>query len=302
MDQTAERPLRIGALAERTGTTTHLLRVWEERYQLLSPHRSASGYRLYGPEDERRVRDMVALRSQGVAAAQAADRVLQGALARARPASLEHLREDLMVAFAAYDDAGAHEVVDRAISGHAMEQVIDRLFFPVLRHLGDAWEAGTITVAQEHYASGMIRGRMLAMAPGQHAGLHAGATGPSAVLACTAHERHDIGLLALNLLLRRNGWRVTFLGADTPVVDAVTMADDLPADVLVLCGTEPYMYAAQLEQHDIALRTRRRTVRLALGGRAASAELAAEHGAELLPLDPGEAAAQLEAARVSRGH
>ena len=68
--------LWIGALAERTGVSTHVLRVWEERYGLLTPERSPSGYRIYGPDDERRVREMVALRDRGIAAGNAAAMVL----------------------------------------------------------------------------------------------------------------------------------------------------------------------------------------------------------------------------------
>lgn len=52
------------------------LRAWELRYGLLSPTRSASGYRLYGPEDERRIRSMLAARERGVPAARAAADVL----------------------------------------------------------------------------------------------------------------------------------------------------------------------------------------------------------------------------------
>src|SRR6187399_181995 len=68
--------MRIGELAAKVGVSTHVLRAWESRYGLLVPVRSAGGYRLYGHEDERRVREVIALRDQGVSAAEAARRVL----------------------------------------------------------------------------------------------------------------------------------------------------------------------------------------------------------------------------------
>src|SRR6478609_2189837 len=61
--------MRIGELAAKVGVSTHVLRAWESRYGLLVPVRSAGGYRLYGHEDERRVREVIALRDQGVSAA-----------------------------------------------------------------------------------------------------------------------------------------------------------------------------------------------------------------------------------------
>src|SRR5437763_5065511 len=68
--------VRIGELSDRVGESPTLLRAWERRYGLLSPVRSAGGFRLYGAEDERRVRAMQALLAAGVSARQAAEAVL----------------------------------------------------------------------------------------------------------------------------------------------------------------------------------------------------------------------------------
>jgi DNA-binding transcriptional MerR regulator len=281
--------LWIGALAERTGVSTHLLRVWEERYGLLTPERSPSGYRIYGPDDERRVREMVALRDRGMAAGDAATMVL-AAVPGPGSVTLDDLLPALGEAIAAFDEPRTHAVIDRALAGNDAIDVVDRLFFACLRRLGDEWESGGITVAQEHFGSGLIRGRMLALVP---QGEPAGEDTPVAVLACPTHERHDIGLLALALVLRHEGWSVTFLGADTPVPDVVDTARDVGAAVVVLAGTEPHMFAAQLEQYvgDLA-RLPPGTV-LALGGRAATASLARRHGAVHLESDPFAAAADL---------
>ena len=113
------------------------------------------------------------------------------------------------------------------------------------------------------------------------------------MLACPTHERHDIGLLALGLVLRREGWSVTFLGADTPVPDVVDTARDVGAAVVVLAGTEPHMFAAQLEQHAGDLARLPSGTTLALGGRAATASLAGRYGAVHLASDPFTAAADL---------
>ena len=68
--------VRIGELSDRVGESPTLLRAWERRYGLLRPLRSAGGFRLYGAEDERRVRAMQELLAAGVAARQAAEAVL----------------------------------------------------------------------------------------------------------------------------------------------------------------------------------------------------------------------------------
>ena len=281
--------IRIGVLAERTGVSTHALRVWEERYGLFAPERSAAGYRLYGSEDVLRGLEMVRLRSEGVPAARAATESLSAAVERARPVDLGQVSRDLRAAFRHYDEARVHELLDAAMVGHRLDVVIDDVVFPFLRMIGDAWERGEISVAQEHWASGLLRGRMMTMGPE----LSARQTGPArgvAVLACPSNERHDIGLLALDLVLRERGWDCTFLGADTPVDAAVDMCRDQRADVLVLCGSNPLTYDAEL---DIATEDLLRLpvgTALALAGRAASPELATRHDAVLLPLSTAGAA------------
>ena len=71
--------MRIGELAAKVGVSVHVLRAWESRYGLMRPVRSAGGYRLYGHEDERRVREVIALRDTGVSAVEASRRVLAAA-------------------------------------------------------------------------------------------------------------------------------------------------------------------------------------------------------------------------------
>ena len=63
-----------------------------------------------------------------------------------------------------------------------------------------------LSVAQEHFATELVTGRLRGLAREWDEGL-----GPRAVLACPSRsgERHDIGLLCCGLALHRRGWRVT---------------------------------------------------------------------------------------------
>src|SRR5213078_2548473 len=96
----------------------------------------------------------------------------------------------------------------------------------------EQWRRGALTVAQEHLASSTVRSalqRLLADARGCVRGV--------AVLACAPGERHDIGLLMLAVLLRADGWQVAYLGADTPVGDAVALAEESGARLLCFSAT-----------------------------------------------------------------
>jgi DNA-binding transcriptional MerR regulator len=272
-------------MARRVGVSPELLRAWERRYGLLEPVRTESGYRLYSEEDERRVREMVRLVESGVSPQQAATTVRSGAAAasadvpgRSLDAELEELRD----ALARFDEAAANTALDRVFAAYSLEAVLGRVILPMLDDLGERWATGRATVAEEHFASNLIRGRLLGLARGWDAG-----AGPRAVLACPAGERHDLGLIAFGLALRSQGWRITFLGADTPaesLADAVRLLR--PAVVVLSAATpEPLSQVPPIPGVPPA--------RLAFGGRGASADAARQAGAELLDPDMFSAAGQL---------
>ena len=92
------------------------------------------------------------------------------------------------------------------------ETVLTDLVLPYLHELGERWASGEASVGQEHFASQLIRGRLLGLARGWDRG-----AGPRALLACAPGEQHDLGLIAFGVALRARGWRITYLGQDTPL-------------------------------------------------------------------------------------
>jgi MerR family transcriptional regulator, light-induced transcriptional regulator len=172
------------------------------------------------------------------------------------------------------------------VATFAIETVADTAILPYLRTLGERWRDGDASVAQEHFATGLLRARLLGLARGWDRG-----AGPRALLACPSGERHDLGLIILGLALRDRGWRVTFLGPDTPIKTLAAAADQLAPDVVVLSSLtrEPLVEAAA----EIARMASSRPVLLA--GPGADAELAERARARLLAGGPIEAAAGVSA-------
>jgi DNA-binding transcriptional MerR regulator len=281
--------LRIGELSRRVGVAPELLRAWESRYDLLRPARTAGGFRLYSAEDERRVRAMRANLDRGYSAAEAARLVLAtepepppGVVADAGVDARE-LRE----ALDAYDDGRANRVLDRMLATLSLEAVLG-VVLAYLRELGDRWERGEASVAQEHFASNLLRGRLLGLARGWGQG-----RGRHALLACAPGEQHDLPLVAFGLVLRARGFRITYLGPDTPADTLSQAASELGPDLVVVA-------VVSMEPVDprvvTALRDLSTTTRIALGGRGATPELADAAGAELLTEDPVVEADRIAAA------
>lgn len=233
--------LRIGELARRTGVGTELLRAWERRYGLLTPSRTATGYRLYSDDDVQRVQRMRALLESGLSAAEAARQAVSEPPVPAGTAPAASAGE-LRAALERLDDAGAHAAFDRLLADYTTGAVLGSVVLPLLHELGDGWERGEISVAQEHFASNLLRGRLLGLARGWDRG-----AGPRAVLACPPGERHDLGLVIFGLALRERGWRITFLGADTPPDTIDETVRRLEPRALVLAVTDAARLAGVAE-------------------------------------------------------
>jgi DNA-binding transcriptional MerR regulator len=227
----AEGLLRVGELSRRSGVSADLLRAWERRYGLLEPERSAGGLRLYSPTDLERVRLMKQHLASGLAAAEAAALALrdQGTASVVRPPAV---RAELAEALEAFDEPRAQAVLDRLLTSTTVDTLLREIVLPYLDDLGDRWERGAASVAQEHFASGVLRGRLLALARGWGMGM-----------------------------------RIVYLGPNCPIDTVAETARLVDATLIVLSGVD----AGRASRVTGALKELAARHRLALGGTAAAA-------------------------------
>jgi DNA-binding transcriptional MerR regulator len=284
-----EQHLRIGELARRVGVKPELLRAWERRYGLLRPERTPGGLRLYSPEDERSVRLMQARLGEGLSAAEAARLVLAGEGGPATDAGTPLLDRDagrLRDALDRLDADEANAALDRLLASFLLDTVLAEVVLPYLRDLGDRWEQGSASVAQEHFASNLLRARLAALARGWEAG-----GGPRALLACAPGELHDLPLLIFGLALRARGWRIVYLGADTPGESLLDASRELdPALVVVSAVLRSRFRRAAPELATVAEERP-----LAVAGAGASESLAESLGCTWLAEGPVDAAERVAA-------
>lgn len=284
----------VAEVEERTGVPAGSLRQWERRYGFPTPERSASGYRYYSESDValiQRMRDLVA---EGVAPSRAAALMLQAEVPAAGARPPAELSAELEGALRRLDTALGERVLSEAFALHAFDVVLLEVVAPALQRVGDLWEAGSLDVATEHFISNYIQSRLRSLFA-LLAGTVSGAGGGRRLLvACAPRERHEIGALIVALLLRRAGFEVIFLGADTPVADLVAMAESQAVDAVLLSMTlaeAAEAVAAESEE----LRSLGAT--LVLGGAAASQAVAERVGGIFLGNEPLRAIAELPALR-----
>jgi MerR family transcriptional regulator, light-induced transcriptional regulator len=280
--------MRIGDLSGRTGVGTHQLRAWERRYGLLRPRRSAGNYRLYAPADEARVRLMQRYMGEGIPPAQAAELTIAARFAvsagdgrqvplRDAAAAQEEIRKSL----ACFDETSAQRTLERLFVAFTPTTVTRDVLMPFMHEVGEQWSAGHVSIAEEHLATNFFQARLLALARGWDRGL-----GPRALLACAPNEQHALGLIVFGIALHELGWRITYLGADTPIETLTEVAEIIHPELTVVAATMPRRlprYAKQL----ISFTAR---WSLAIGGAGASAHLATQTGAQHLAENPVDAA------------
>ncbi len=279
----ATAPLRIGELSKRSGVSPHVLRAWERRYGLLRPTRSSGGLRLYSPEDLERVRLMRGHLAEGVAAAEAAA-LVSSAPSDGPPVGPafepDSARRDLGAALESFDEARAHAVIDGLLAAATLDVFLKDVVLPYLHELGERWESGEASVAQEHFATNVLRGRLLGLGRDWGRGI-----GPRALLACLPGEQHDLGLIAFGLALRSRGWRITYLGTDTPVETLDNAAEAVEPDLIAVSAVA----SDRVHPLDDALRRLARRYRVVVGGVGATGA-SAEWGVLVLSVDPVSAA------------
>jgi len=280
--------MRIGDLSSRTGVGTHQLRAWERRYGLLHPRRSSGNYRLYSPTDEARVHLMQRYLAEGVSTAQAAELTIAARLTvtvgggREVPSrEVDAAHEEIRRALARFDETSAQRTLERLFVAFTPTTVTRDVLLPYMHEVGEQWDAGLVTVAQEHFATNFFLARLLALARGWDRGL-----GPRALLACAPNEQHTLALIVFGIAMHELGWRITYLGAGTPVETLAEVAAIISPELTVMSAT----MRQRLPRHAEQLRGFTDRWSLALGGPGASVRLAKRVGARYLDGDPVTAA------------
>jgi MerR family transcriptional regulator, light-induced transcriptional regulator len=216
---------------ERTGVPATTLRQWERRYGVPKPERARSGYRLYSDADMHDIRAIKAHITDGVPASRAAEMVRDARpVPDEGPRPLTDLRLALVEALVALDEERAELVLAEAHAIHVVDDVVLEVMRGAIVDIGTLWHDGAVTTATEHFASGFLQGRLRQLM--SFAG-HA-RSGPAVLVACAPHEQHEIGAMMLAVMLRRSGFQVYYVGANTPVEDLAAMAARLrPAAVAI---------------------------------------------------------------------
>ncbi|HZU85858.1 MAG TPA: MerR family transcriptional regulator [Anaerolineaceae bacterium] len=238
----------IKAVCAQTGIQAVTLRAWERRHEVITPHRSDNRYRLYSDRDVALLQWIKQRVDQGSAISSVINdlRSMQRnniwpdaipvapasqPTQRATASPSEYSRR-LFQALIHHDEATAGDIYREIHASFDILTLFTKIINPVLVSIGDAWYHGEIRVATEHFASNYVRGKLLTL----YQAYPTHRSGPYIMVGCAPTEQHEIGSLMLSILLRSNGYRVEYLGADIPLEDLLDYAKHEKPRMIILAA------------------------------------------------------------------
>lgn len=241
----AHHPIQLAA--RLTGLSTHVIRIWEQRYHAVEPQRTPTNHCRYSQDDIERlsllrdvtraghnISQMARLSNDKLRAlaAQASGREASGsASGRARGRCLGG-RVSGVCAIPQRAQLGRYAPARHDRAGHARSAPAAGRSAGANR---EHWREGTITAAHEHFATGHLRAFL-----GSLARPFGGSEGaPALVVAMLAGQLHELGALLAGALAANLGWQVTNLGFSLPAAEIAGAARQKRARAVALSLVYP---------------------------------------------------------------
>lgn len=223
----------IKDLEKISGIKAHTIRIWERRYGLVEPKRTSTNIRYYSDEDLKKLLNISILNQNGFKISKIAslddhqlrDRVIDLCIdARNNNVQIE----SLMVSMLEFDERKFLNVLSGTIIKYGFEDTVENVLFPFLERIGMLWQAGTVNPAQEHFISNLVRQKLIVAIDNEMQNISV--NGPRIIFFLPEGELHEIGLLFFNLVARKEGLDVVYLGMSVPLGDLKLVNHVRPAD------------------------------------------------------------------------
>ena len=218
----------IKDLERLSGIKAHTIRIWEQRYNLVSPDRTDSNIRLYNDDELKHILNIASLVKAGSKISHVVKLEKQEITKRiqelvANPVNVDAFfatqTDNLVIAMLDLDDSKFEKVINTSNLKYGFEETMLNVIIPFLQKVGIMWRTGEANIIQEHFISNLIRKKALVAIDG-----YSGTAAPDAeqwLLFLPEGELHEIGLLFSKYLLKVRGKKVMYFGQTVPVEDII---------------------------------------------------------------------------------
>lgn len=245
----------IAQLSQFSGIKAHTIRIWEKRYNALSPNRSAGNTRYYNNDQLRRLLNIVSLSESGYKVSELCvmpDKKLFAAIKdihenNSSTHQTEYFISQLLFAGINYDEIHFEKLLSDSFITYGIKDAYLKVVCPMLHRIGIMWSKDDLPVVSEHFISNLIRQKFFSainsLPPANN-------VSDTWLLFLPENEFHEIGLLFSYFLIRQSGRKVIYLGANVPVQSIATAVKevniknllffivhkDLPENIDVFCN------------------------------------------------------------------
>ena len=246
----------IKDLEQLSGIKAHTLRIWEQRYNLLSPKRTDTNIRFYDDDDLKLILNVAMLNDNGFKISKIASMSsddIRKEVVKLTERSLTHDDQihALTIAMIEMDEERFEKVLSGNISKLGFEQTMLNIIYPFMSKIGVLWQTGAINPAQEHFMSNLVRQKLIVAIDSQK--YNGG--GKKFLLFLPEGELHEISLLFASYLIKSKGHKVIYLGQSTPKDDLLTVYNvHRPEYLLTVITTSPSAEFTQDYIHSLSER------------------------------------------------
>lgn len=226
----------ITDLEKITGIKAHTIRIWEKRYNVVTPERTSTNIRYYSDNDLKKLLNVSMLNRYGYrisSIVKMKDEELSKAVMEISESTGDHdiQIEHLVVAMMELNEEKFEKVLSNSLLKLGFEETITGIIYPFLEKIGVLWLVGTINPAQEHFIISLIRQKLIATIDGII--VNPAANQKKFVLFLPSNELHEISLLYYWYILKKLGHKVIYFGQSLPVQDLKGVVDIQSPDYLL---------------------------------------------------------------------
>lgn len=217
----------IKDLENLSGIKAHTIRIWEKRYNILHPMRSDTNIRNYDLHSLQKLLNVVLLNDYGYKISRIAEHSAEKIELLVREIISEkstknHAINAFKMAMINFDQALFFNTYNSLLSEKSFRDVFYEVVIPLMQEIGLLWQAGTITPAQEHFITFLIKQKLLLNTEKLQI-LEPTRTDKIFVLYLPENEIHELGLMYLNYEILLNGYKTIYLGESVPVDSLMDM-------------------------------------------------------------------------------
>lgn len=211
----------IKDLEKITGIKAHTIRIWEKRYGIVEPSRTQTNIRFYSDENLRHLMNVAILNKYGFKISNiqgmSSDEITKSVIDLTHQVvDNEHQLDNLVMAMLEMDEQRFDKIITSSIIKQGFDYTFDTLLYHFLEKIGILWQTGAVNPAQEHFISQLIRQKLILAIDGQQAVHSASKT---FLLFLPENEYHELALLYIHFLIRKQGHKVIYLGQNVPLVN-----------------------------------------------------------------------------------